>query len=140
MSERTRLDAQVDGTVRVPVNDALGFELVARDGDEVTFTWTVPPEHCNSAGGAQGGMIAAFADAALGAATAAHLPADRYPALAHMSLSLMRPARAGERLTATARVAKAGRRVLFVEARITNEDGVLVATATGTEIPADAPD
>lgn len=139
MSERTRLDAQADGSVRVPVNDALGFELAARDRDEVTFTWTVAPEHCNSAGGVQGGMLAAFADAALGAAAAAHLPSDRYPALAHMGLSLMRPARAGERLTATARAVKTGRRVLFVEARITNADGELVATATGTEIPADAP-
>ena len=138
MSERTRWDAIVDGSVAIPVNQELGFtiEPTSTPEVEVTYTWTVPSALCNSAGNLQGGMLAAFADALLGGATSAHLPADRYPALAEMKISIMRPAPAGSTLTGKGRVLKPGSRVLFAEAEIAGEDGKLIAKASGTEIPA----
>ena len=128
----------VDGAFTVPANDRLGFEIAPTDDPkkEITLSWTVPPELCNSAGTVQGGVMAAFADALLGGAAAAHLPEDRYPALADMNISLLRPAPAGMSLTGRGRVLKAGRRVLFAEAEICDDQGRLIAKATGTEIPA----
>jgi acyl-coenzyme A thioesterase PaaI-like protein len=52
-------------------------------------------------------------------------------------VSFFHPARVGTRITGTGRVIKRGRRVLFAEAEVTDEDGKLLAKASGTEIPSD---
>jgi uncharacterized protein (TIGR00369 family) len=118
----------------------MGFKLedASRPQESIAFVWTVTPEYCNTSGNAQGGILAAFADTALGAACAAFLPADRYPALAEMKISVFRPAPAGTRLTATGRIVKPGRRVMFSEAEIKDSDGRLVARASGTAVPTEA--
>ena len=138
---RTRWDAVVDGSVSLPVHDQLGFQRVeAADArTSISLTWTAPAEYSNSAGNLQGGVLAAFLDALLAGATSAHLEADVYPALAEMKLSIFRPVPAGTKLTGTGRVLKAGKRVLFAEAEVTDPDGKLVAKASGTEIPTTAP-
>ncbi|MGH2754767.1 MAG: PaaI family thioesterase [Actinomycetota bacterium] len=135
---RTRWDAQQDGTVEIPVNRALGFDVGPIDdpAKEIVYIWSVPAELCNSAGNVQGGVLAAFADSLLGGASAAHLPDDEYPALAEMKISIMRPAAAGTTLTGKGRILKKGRRVLFAEGEVYDADGNLVAKASGTEIPA----
>ncbi len=140
MSDRTRFDAIVDGSERLPINDTMGFELqpAANPQESISFTWTVPKEYCNTTGNVQGGILAAFADAVLGAASAAHIPAERYPALAEMKISIFRPTPAGGDLIGKGYVVKAGKRVLFAEAEITNSEGELVARASGTEIPTQA--
>lgn len=127
-----------DGDVRMPVNETLGFEL-DRSADGVAYDWTVPPEYCHGAGNLQGGMLAAFADAVLGGVAATQLPEDHYPVLAEMKISILRPAPAGARLRATGRIVKAGRRVIFTEAEITDvATGKLVAKASGTGLSAKA--
>jgi uncharacterized protein (TIGR00369 family) len=137
---RTRWDAIVDGSVTIPAHDALGFVLGETHDPKasISLSWRVPEELCNSAGNLQGGVLAAFADALLGGATSAHLPADTYPALAEMKLSIFRPARAATALRGRGYVVKAGGRVLFAEAEIADSDGRLIARASGTEIPASA--
>lgn len=125
------------GDVTIPVNDELGFTISkAVHAGTIAMEWTVPAQLCNSAGNLQGGMLAAFADALLGAAASTELPEDRYPALAEMKVSIFRPAPSGTTLRGTGRVLKSGTRVLFVEAEVRGEDDVLVAKASGTEIPA----
>lgn len=127
-----------EGDVRMPVNETLGFEL-DRDADGVAYDWTVPAEYCHGAGNLQGGMLAAFADAVLGAVAASVLPEDRYPVLADMHVSILRPAPSGARLRATGRVVKAGRRVIFTEAEITDTStGKPIAKVSGTALSAEA--
>ncbi len=136
----TRWDAiYTERAVRVPVNETLGFvpDDVDDPAREVSFSWTVPPEYCNSAGNLQGGILAAFADVLLGGATSARLPSDLYPALAEMKISIVRPAPACSTITGKGRVLKAGKRVLFAEAEVFDQDGNLIAKASGTEIPAE---
>ena len=137
--ERTRLEAVADGTISLPTNETMGFVLepTSDPKESITFSWTVPTEYCNTSGNVQGGVLASFADAALGAAVAAHLPEDHYPALAEMKISIFRPAPAGTRLTATGRIVKPGRRVMFSEAEIKDSDGKLIARASGTAVPAE---
>jgi uncharacterized protein (TIGR00369 family) len=136
----SRWKAMLAGTVEMPVNETMGFKPAETQDplEEISFTWKVPHEYCNSAGNLQGGVLAAFADAVLGAATSAHLPADEYPALAEMKISILRPAPAGTLLVGDGYVLKRGQRVVFAEAEITDEDGTLVAKASGTEIPTTA--
>ena len=137
---RSRWEAARAGAFRIPASETLGFEVHPTDTPEegVTISWVVPEGLCNSAGNLQGGVMAAFADALLGGAAAAHLPEDRYPALAEMKISIFRPAPAGTKITGVGTVLKRGKRVLFAEAEITGPDGKLVAKASATEIPADA--
>ena len=139
-SGRSRLDAVLEGSARPRINETMGFELhkTPDPRSAVTFTWVVPREYCNTAGNVQGGILAAFADSVLGAAVSAHLPEDRYPALAEMKISIFRPAPEGAELTGTGRVVKPGKRLLFSEAEITDADGRLIAKASGTAVPAEA--
>lgn len=139
MTERSRYDAIADSTQRVPINETMGFVVQRVDDpkESVVFTWKVSKEYCNTAGNVQGGILAAFADSVLGAAVSAHLPADRYPALAEMKISIFRPAPEGAELTGRGRVVKPGKRVLFSEAEITDSDGRLIAKASGTAVPAE---
>ena len=135
---RTRWDALADGSAPFPVNETLGFELEPTDDPKssVAFTWTVTEEYCNSAGNLQGGIMAAFADAVLGACTTPYFAEDHYPALAEMKISFLRPAPAGTKLRAEGRVLKAGRRIMFAEVEVTDHEGRLVAKVSGTEVPA----
>jgi len=135
---RSRWDAIVDGSVSIPAHDTLGFERedTPDPRSSIRLSWAVPGELCNSAGNLQGGVLAAFADALLGGAASAHLDEGTYPALAEMKISIFRPARAETTLQGTGYVVKAGARVLFTEAEITDSAGELIARASGTEIPA----
>ncbi|HEX2239807.1 MAG TPA: PaaI family thioesterase [Actinomycetota bacterium] len=138
MSDRSRWEALASGALNMPANHTLGFEIVPTEDPkiDIAYRWTVPPEYCNTAGNLQGGVMAAFADALLGGAAAAHLPEEEFPALAEMKLSIFRPAPAGTKLYGTGRMLKIGRRVLFAEAEIIDDEGRLIAKASGTEIPA----
>src|SRR3990170_458593 len=140
MSGRTRWEDARAGAFEIPATTTLGFvhETTPDPTDHVAISWTVPKEYCNSAGNLQGGVLAAFADALLGGATAAHLPEDQYPALAEMKISIFRPAPAGTELRGRGYIVKKGKRILFAEAEITDGAGKLIAKASGTEIPAEA--
>lgn len=135
--QRTRWEAYLEGVFSIPANDTFGFQRRETDDpNEVSFTWTVPAELCNSAGNLQGGVLAAFADAVLGGLCATQLPDDSYPALAEMKISFLRPAPAGATITGTGRLLKAGRRLMFAEAEVTDESGRLIAKISGTELAA----
>ncbi|MFP5352371.1 MAG: PaaI family thioesterase [Actinomycetota bacterium] len=134
---RTRWQAFLDGDFSIPANDTFGFEHRAtEDPNEVSFTWTVPAELCNSAGNLQGGVLAAFADAVLGGLCATQIPDTVYPALAEMKISFLRPAPAGTRIVGTGRMLKAGKRLMFAEVEVTDEAGRLIAKVSGTELAA----
>ena len=49
-----------------------------------------------------------------------------------MKISFIAPGALNDELLGTAKVIKRGRRLLFVEGDIHNQDGKLIATATGT--------
>lgn len=87
----------------------------------------------NPAGLVQGGFLAAMADSAMGAC-AVSSAGDRKVSVANteMKVSFLRPARPGSVLTCSAGVLKAGRAITFVQARITDQDGQLIATASSS--------
>jgi uncharacterized protein (TIGR00369 family) len=87
----------------------------------------------NPAGVVQGGFLAAMMDSAMGA-SAVTAARDRKVAVANteMKISFIRPVRAGDELTCVATVLKPGRTITFVEAKIFDDNGLVIATASST--------
>jgi uncharacterized protein (TIGR00369 family) len=89
----------------------------------------------NPAGTMQGGFLAALVDSAMGA-TSVTYAGDRkvFSANAELKISFLRPVLPGTRLTCTADVISGGRRTVFLEAQVVDEDGRLLAKASSTYI------
>ena len=94
----------------------------------------VLPEHQNFNGLTFGGITMAVADQAFGYA----VNSVRRPNVAsQFNIHFVAPAKAGDELIAEGRVVKSGRRVSIAEMTVTNQEGKLIAKATGTTIPLD---
>jgi uncharacterized protein (TIGR00369 family) len=110
----------------------LGFVLRLVEPGHSIWEYRVDPAHFNPNGALHGGVVMALLDTAMGFAVAARmLPEGRFNAAAEMSTRFLAPVRAGT-LRAEATLLKAGKRLAVVEARATDDQGVLVAIATAT--------
>lgn len=130
--------------LQVPPNCdlTLGLTCVEKSTPGVT-TWSMLADErmTNPAGLVQGGFLAAMADSAMGASAVTALEGRRASVVnTDLSVSLVRAVRPGDRLTCVARVVRAGRSVTFVEARVENAGGDLVATARSSFVVRDRPE
>lgn len=125
-----------DPGVQVPPNCDLTLGMVCIDKSEPgRTTWRMPADErfTNPVGMIQGGFLAACCDSAMGAATVTWAKGEKvFSANAEMKISFLRPVRAGGMLTCASRVVSGGRRVAFVEADVTDDQGHLVAKASST--------
>ncbi|MFE3055769.1 PaaI family thioesterase [Nocardia sp. NPDC059236] len=87
----------------------------------------------NPNGATHGGLVAAAADHSGGVAAISVLGAAGLPATATLTGEFLRPAFGPLRFEA--RVVKAGRSLVFVRVDVTNRDGALCTTFTGTWSP-----
>ena len=117
-----------------PCDEMLGLVCTDKSMPGVTV-WEMPAVDAlsNPAGAVQGGLVAALADTAM-SASAVTANRDRKLQVANTDLriSFIKPARIPGTLTCTATVVANGRRVAFVEARVVDAEGTLVATASST--------
>ena len=90
------------------------------------------PEYGNFNGMVFGGIIMAVADEAFGYAVNS---VDHPSVATQFNTHFIAAARVGDELTAEGRVLRSGRRVSIAEVTVTNQDGKLIARATGTTIP-----
>ena len=111
----------------IPFASYCGVEpLQAADG-ETRLQVRTGPDHANNFGIVHGGLLCTLLDVAMG--TAAR-QATGYPVMTlDMQISFLAPGRGT--LTATGRVVRAGRSIIFTEAEIRAEDQELVAKSTG---------
>jgi uncharacterized protein (TIGR00369 family) len=95
----------------------------------------------NPAGVIQGGFLAAMLDSAMGA-SAVTMVADRRVTVANteMKVSFLRAAKVNDILTCVATVLKPGRVISFLEAKITDSDERLIATASSTYLIRERPE
>lgn len=116
-----------------PCYVTLGVQTLERlyDDEKVKLTFTGRPEFLNPAGKIMGGFLTAMLDSALGEVVASSLNDDESLFTLEIKVSFIAPARAGK-IFAESTLIKRGKRVAFSEARLYDEDGKLVATATGT--------
>jgi len=90
------------------------------------------PEYENFNGLAFGGIVTAVIDQAFAYATNSLI----LPSIAsQFNVHFIAAARMGDELTAECQVVKSGKRVGISEMTVTNQEGKLIAKATGTTIP-----
>jgi len=112
----------------------LGLTCVEKRADATTvWRMRVDERFLNPAGIVQGGFLSAMMDSAMGASAVLSVKEQKvYVANTEMKTSFLRPARNGDVLTCTASVLKPGTVVAFLQARILDEQGQLVSTASST--------
>jgi len=122
--------------LQIPPNCDLTLGLVCVEKSTPgTTTWQMRADErfANPAGFMQGGLLSAALDSAMGAsAVSAQRGRKVFVANTEMKVSFIRPVLPGTLLQVVATVLKAGRVICFVEAKVHDESGALVATASST--------
>lgn len=108
----------------------LGFEVHATSGRAVT-TIDCDERHLNPHGSVHGAVVFALVDTGMGAATMTVLPRTSRCATIEIQTRFLAPVFGGA-LRAEVEVVKAGRRVVHLQARVTDGSGALVALAGGS--------
>jgi uncharacterized protein (TIGR00369 family) len=125
-----------------PVMRLVGFTARVIEPGHAVFELDADERHHNPMGTLHGGVSCDVADAAMGMAYAATLDEGETFTTVELKINFLRPVRRA-RLTAEARVVKAGRSVGYVECDVKDGQGRLVARASctclrlrGKELPA----
>jgi len=122
--------------LQIPPNCDLTLGLTCVDKSvpgQTVWTMKVDERFLNPAGIVQGGFIAAMLDSAMGASAVTGAGKKNISvANTEIKVSFMRPAKLGSTLTCTAQVLKPGSVISFLEAKVTDEAGLLIATASSS--------
>ena len=100
----------------------------------VEAAWHPTDSACNPVGAVHGGVYAVVHDAAMNFATNSALERGESGATISITYSTMRGAKAGDALGVRGEVVRLARQVAYLTTTITNADGDVVSTASGTFI------
>ncbi len=105
-----------------------GRLLEAEEGHLVT-EYLITPAMTNPSGGLHGGVISLIMDELMGASVFSLNNEYLYTSV-NLIVDFLRPARAGDKIIATADVYRKGRKIMNVECVLVNEAGKIVARGT----------
>jgi len=118
---------------RPPIGQTLDFALVEVDEGRAVFEGDPGPETFNPMGTVHGGYAATLLDSACGIATVTKLQAGQSMTTLELKVAYHRAMTdATGKVRAEGVVLSIGRRVAFVEAKLTDTKGRLLASATST--------
>jgi len=115
-----------------PIASFLKMKFVELSPGYAKVSMKVLPEYLNFNGMIFGGIISAVADQAFALATNSLVMRS---IASQFNIHYINAPSVGDELIAECRVIKSGRRVGVSEMTVTNQDGKLIAKATGTTIP-----
>lgn len=116
-----------------PIASHFGMDLIEVGPGTVTFRCQPDESHYNPIGTVHGGLVCTLLDSALGCATHTTLPSGSGYTSIEIKVNYLRPVSAGSgALTCRGRVTKPGRRVAFAEGEVMDDQGKVVATASGS--------
>jgi acyl-CoA thioesterase len=115
----------------VPFIKLLGLRLEELKEGEAILSLKMREELRQPHGVLHGGATASIIDTATAFAVISVLAKDEKATTVDLTVHYLRPVVAGE-IKCTARVVRAGRRLLTVSAEVCNEEGKLIATALST--------
>ena len=114
-----------------PIASFLKMRLVELTPGYSRVAMKLTPDHLNFNGMVFGGIVMAVADQAFAYATNSLVS----PSIAtQFNIHLISGAAVGDELTGECKVIKSGRRIGVSEMTVTNQDGKLIAKATGTTV------
>lgn len=117
--------------------ETLGAELSEISAGLVRITAPILPQTRQQQGFGHAGLTFSIGDSAAGYAALTLIPLDMEVVTAEMKINLLAPAR-GDRLIATGRVIKGGKRLCIVTAEVHAEENgsqTLIAILQGTMVP-----
>ncbi|HTE43556.1 MAG TPA: PaaI family thioesterase [Steroidobacteraceae bacterium] len=123
----------LDALPAPPCAVLLGWDLVEVKPESgwIRIAFDGKREFCNPAGFIQGGFLAAMLDDTMGPAVFAKTHGEWYTATIDMNVSYLAPAKVGK-LFGEATVVQLGKTIAFLEAKLMDEAGTLIARATST--------
>ena len=127
---RTRPSAPRPGSAGA-LADLLGITVEAQDPGRCRMRLTADPAWYNPNGVLHGGVVYTLVDYSMGGAVQPHLPPGEFCATIEVKISYLAPVRDAT-LTVETQVVKQGRTIAFTESKVTDDQGRLVATASGS--------
>ncbi len=115
-----------------PIASFLQMRLLELSRGYAKVAMKLRPEYLNFIGLVFGGIIMSLADQAFAYAGNSVISPN---VASQFNIHLAASADVNDELIAECRVVKAGRRVCILEVTVTNQNGKLIAKATGTTIP-----
>ncbi len=121
-----------DKVEKEPVGAFFGIKLLDLAPGHAKVSMMLRPEYLTFNGYIFGGIITSIADQAFACATNSM---GRPSIATQFNVHFIAASAPGDELIAEGRVLRKGRRVDVCEIEVTNQDGKLIARATGTAIP-----
>lgn len=111
----------------------LEMDLTVLKQGLVKYILEIKEKHLATPIAAHGGVVAGLIDGTLGVAALSEV-AERQKVVSTVELKInfLKPVSLGDTLTAEGEVISAGNRLIYTEAKVTNQKGILVAKASGT--------
>jgi uncharacterized protein (TIGR00369 family) len=116
-----------------PAASLLGWQAIDIQPGYVRVQYTAREEFYNPQGNIQGGFLTAMLDDAMGPAAYTLLPEADFAPTLEISVSFLRPARAGT-IYAEGWIVHPSKRFMRLEGQLKSEDGELIATAKATAV------
>ncbi len=117
--------------IKQPFDEFLGFEYERVGPTKMRVTLPVRSLHVNSAGVIHGGIISSLVDVAMSNLLEASDQGVQKAVTIDLHTTFIQGAR-GAKLVAEANVVKEGRTLLYADCRVMDEEGQIVARATGS--------
>jgi uncharacterized protein (TIGR00369 family) len=116
-----------------PISKLLGWRLIALKAEEgvIRVGFEGKRDFCNPTGFIQGGILSAMLDDTMGPAAFIMSGGQLYTPTITMTVNFLSPGKVGA-FECEAKVVQMGKTVVFVEAKLMDEAGKLIATATST--------
>ncbi len=116
---------------KVPFVQLIGMELADLKDGEATVKLKIRDELRQPHGLLHGGATASVIDTAMAFAVVTKLSKEEKASTVDLNVYYLRPVIDGE-ITCTAKIVKAGKRLLTVSAEVFNDEGKLIATSLST--------
>jgi acyl-CoA thioesterase len=124
-------NARAPGQSIGPLAEMLHITNLGVDSGHARYRLDVAPELLNPHGVLHGGAVYTMIDYSMGGATMAALPEGEICATIEIKVSYLAGVRGGV-LSCDTWIVKQGKNVVFLESKVMDETGDLVATATGS--------
>ncbi len=109
----------------------LGMNFSILSPGIVSYSLSINKSHLATPVAVHGGVVASLLDATVGAgALSAVCELEKVVSTVELSISYLSPAFLNDQLTATSELVKLGHKLIFMEAKVVNQNGALIAKAT----------